>query len=343
MSEHELIQVGETVDAIVERAAAALSPGDPVMSLLVEAGLRRVAVPASAGGSEGEAAYLAVILRRLAYHSVSNGLLEDHLAAEMLAQHGSEVPDDMLTISGRSSLRLSVVEGREVVAGACRQVPWANASSHVLAVANADSGALLVVLPIARAQIVTRKNIAGESRDDIRFDQTQPLAIIAGEKAVSSFRSRLLVYRSLAMIGAGERSLDLTISHVTDRSQFGSSLSKRQVVQHYIAEMFGALAAARSACDAAMLALAGGSDTAILAAALATRIEGDRMASIVTRLSHQLHGAIGFTEEHILHHSTKRLTAWRQDDLSETSAAIELARLVPDFGGPWEVLTAAGA
>jgi acyl-CoA dehydrogenase len=213
----------------------------------------------------------------------------------------------------------------------------------VLAVANSERGALLVALPIAQAQIIPRHNIAEESRDDIRFEETVPLAVIAGGKALGSFRSRLLVYRSLAMIGAGEHALDLTISHVTDRYQFGSALSKRQVVQHYIAEMFGALAAARSACDAAMLALAGGADAAILAAALATRIEVDRMASIVTRLSHQLHGAIGFTEEHILQLSTKRLTAWRQDDLSETSAAIELARLVPEFGGPWDVLTAAGA
>jgi hypothetical protein len=31
---------------------------------------------------------------------------------------------------------------------------------------------------------------------------------------------------------------------------------------------------------------------------------------------------------------------WRQDDLVETACAIERARLVPAFGGPWNVLTA---
>jgi acyl-CoA dehydrogenase len=101
--------------------------------------------------------------------------------------------------------------------------------------------------------------------------------------------------------------------------------------------MFGALTATRAACDAAVSALAGGTS---LAASLATRIEADRMASVVARLSHQLHGAIGFTQEHPLHFSTTRLTAWRQDDLSEMACALELSRLVPGLGGPWDTLTA---
>jgi acyl-CoA dehydrogenase len=104
--------------------------------------------------------------------------------------------------------------------------------------------------------------------------------------------------------------------------------------------MFGALTATRAACDAAVSALAGGAGPASLATSLATRIEADRMASVVARLSHQLHGAIGFTQEHPLHFSTTRLTAWRQDDLSETACALELSRLVPGLGGPWNTLTA---
>jgi acyl-CoA dehydrogenase len=343
MSDPELNQIAETVDAIVARAASTERPNEAIMPLLVEAGLRRVAVPASAGGSEGEAAYLTVVLKRLGYHSVSTGLSEDHLAAELLAQHEAEVPDGMLTVASRSDLQVSVVQGRTVATGSCRQVPWARAASHVLAVAASDDSELLVVLPALEGRITFRQNIAGEPRDDLVFDAALPVVIVAGSEAVREFRSRLLLYRSLAMLGAGEHALDLTVTHVTDRAQFGSALSRRQVVQHYIAEMFGAIASARSACDAAMLALAGGASTAVLAAALATRIEVDRMASTVARLSHQLHGAIGFTEEHILHLSTKRLLAWRQDDLAETACAIELSRLVPGFGGPWDVLTAGRA
>jgi acyl-CoA dehydrogenase len=340
MSDHELNQIAETVDAIVARAASAGQSEGAVFELLAEAGLRRVAVPASAGGSAGEPAYLPVVLKRLGYHAVSTGLLEDHLAAELLAPHLADVPDGMMTVGIRGDLKVTDAGGNTVVSGSCRQVPWGRAASHIVAVAQSDAGDRLVALPVAEASVTEGRNIAGEPRDQLTFGDVAPLAVFEGSAAVAELRSRLLLYRSFAMMGAGERALDLTVAHVTDRSQFGSALSRRQVVQHYVAEMFGALAAARAACEAASLALAGGAGPSALAAALATRIEADRMAGTVARLSHQLHGAIGFTQEHSLHFSTKRLTAWRQDDLAEAACAIELALLVPGFGGPWNALTA---
>lgn len=341
MSDHDLIQISETIDAIVERAGSNGIEGDEVTPLLVEAGLRRVAVPAEAGGLEGEAAYLAVVLNRLGYHSIGSGILEDHLAAELIARSDTPVPDEMLTVASRSELGIVSDGMRDIVTGHCRFVPSAAMASHVLAIAAREEGEVLVVLPVTKAQIEQRGNIAGEPRDDLRFTAVEPLAVLAEPGLVTEFRARVLIYRSLAMLGAGEHALDLSISHVSDRVQFGSALSRRQTVQHYIAEIFGALAATRSACEAAMRSLATSVDHTTLAAALATRIEADRMASTVARLSHQLHGAIGFTEEHILHLSTKRLTAWRQDDLAETAAAIELAQMVPSFGGAWELLIGA--
>src|SRR5690606_33885574 len=140
MSDHELNQIAETVDAIVARAASGERADETVRPLLVEAGLRRVAVPASAGGTEGEAAYLTVVLKRLGYHSVSSGLLEDHLAAELLAQLGAEVPEDMVTVSARTNLILDQSGGKPLLTGTCRQVPWGRSATHVLAVAQSDAG-----------------------------------------------------------------------------------------------------------------------------------------------------------------------------------------------------------
>lgn len=340
MSDHELNQIAETVDAIVDRAGPAAREGSLLLPLLAEAGMRRVAVPASAGGSEGEPGYLAVVLNRLGYHAVHSGLLEDHAAAELLAEHGLDVPEGMLTVATDCDLVVDEAAGTPTVTGLCRHVPWARTATHVLAAVGSSGSGLIALVPLCDATITTRQNIAGEPRDDISFDGVGAVALVAGSSALHALRARMLVYRSLMMLGAGERALDLTVTHVTDRSQFGSALSRKQAVQHYAADMFSALAAARSANEAALLALRGANDVSALAAALATRIEADRMASIVARLAHQLHGAVGFTQEHTLHFSTKLLMAWRQDDLPETAAAIELARLVPAFGSPWATLTA---
>ena len=38
-----------------------------------------------------------------------------------------------------------------------------------------------------------------------------------------------------------------------------------------------------------------------------------RAAGIINRLAHQLHGAIGYTDEHRLQYSTRRLWSWRDE------------------------------
>jgi acyl-CoA dehydrogenase len=351
MSDSELTQIAETVDAMLTGVSAAgprPGPGqvdESALDLLAEAGLRRVALPESAGGSDGQLEHLAVVLKRLAFHAVDVPLLEDHLAAELLAAHKDEVPEGILTVASRNDLVAQHADGRWTVSGRCWQVPWGRSASDVVAFARSEHGPVLVVLPITDEVLTFRQNLAGEPRDGLTYDAVTPVtavARVADDEAVLAFRSRVLVYRSLTMLGAGERALEMTTTHVGDRTQFGRALAHRQVVQHYVAEMFGALTATRAACDAAIAGLVGGNRAATLAASLATRIEADRMASLVARLAHQLHGAMGFTQEHPLQLATMRLASWRQDDLSEVACALELSRLVPDLGGPWNALTDRG-
>ena len=45
-----------------------------------------------------------------------------------------------------------------------------------------------------------------------------------------------------------------------------------------------------------------------------------------------MHGAIGFTIEHILHRYSLRALAWRDDFGSESHWAVELGKLVADRG-----------
>ena len=49
-------------------------------------------------------------------------------------------------------------------------------------------------------------------------------------------------------------------------------------------------------------------------------------------IAHQVHGAIGFTIEHILHRYSLRALAWRDDFGSESYWAVELGKLVANRG-----------
>ena len=59
-------------------------------------------------------------------------------------------------------------------------------------------------------------------------------------------------------------------------------------------------------------------------------------------IGHQVHGAIGFTREHILHRYTQRLWSWRDDFGDESRWAAQLGAAFAAKGGAalWPTLTA---
>lgn len=79
-------------------------------------------------------------------------------------------------------------------------------------------------------------------------------------------------------------------------------------------------------------------DTAWRALAVA-RIRVAEATSVLVETAHQVHGAIGFTREHGLHHLTRRLMAWRDDHGSESRWAAALGAHLSARGPLWELLT----
>lgn len=59
-------------------------------------------------------------------------------------------------------------------------------------------------------------------------------------------------------------------------------------------------------------------------------------------IAHQVHGAIGFTHEHILHQSTRRVWSWREEFGTETEWSERLAALLTkvDHNKLWSFITA---
>jgi len=69
------------------------------------------------------------------------------------------------------------------------------------------------------------------------------------------------------------------------------------------------------------------------------KIRAGEAASAAAAIAHQIHGAIGFSQEHALHRYTQRLWAWRDDFGSESAWAVRLGRAVATKGAdglwPW--------
>ncbi|MBJ7501177.1 MAG: hypothetical protein JHC57_15590 [Sphingopyxis sp.] len=149
------------------------------------------------------------------------------------------------------------------------------------------------------------------------------------------------------MAGAMGQALALSIEHVNMRQQFGRPLGKFQAVQQSLAVM----ACEVRAVEAAAAALAVRLDVANLDPSVvgfeiaAAKLRANRAVGVVTSIAHQVHGAIGFTEEYDLHRVTIPLMRWRGTHGNDAHWAQILGRQVAGFGGRglWEVMTARGA
>lgn len=97
------------------------------------------------------------------------------------------------------------------------------------------------------------------------------------------------------MAGASERLFQMTVDHVTTRTQFGRPLSSFQAIQHQVAVMAEEVAAATLA---AHIGLAGPGFTPERSAI--AKLRCNEAAELLSATAHQLHGAIGATAEYDL-------------------------------------------
>jgi acyl-CoA dehydrogenase len=105
-------------------------------------------------------------------------------------------------------------------------------------------------------------------------------------------------------------------------------------VQHNLAKLAGESAAALAAATSAADAIAGGkaSGDELFLEAVSAKVRCSEAAEKGAAIAHQVHGAIGFTIEHILHRYTLRALAWRDDFGNESYWAVELGKLVASRG-----------
>jgi alkylation response protein AidB-like acyl-CoA dehydrogenase len=153
--------------------------------------------------------------------------------------------------------------------------------------------------------------------------------------------------RCLQIDAAMQASLDLSVQYVQDRKQFGQPLARFQVIQHGLALAAEEVAACGAASD---LALACAVREDIRTARMSTLLDAvavivGRGVDVVYDICHQVHGAIGFTQEYPLHRHSIDLLRWR-DHLQllrggEVRCAERLGDAALELGSVWRAVTAA--
>jgi Acyl-CoA dehydrogenase, C-terminal domain len=109
----------------------------------------------------------------------------------------------------------------------------------------------------------------------------------------------LLALMAWQTLGTLERALELAVEHVNTRHQFGGPLARFQAVQFQIADATVAVQSLRELAHFTLWRL-WVAPLDRLVDALALRAQALESAQAVLRTCHQLHGAIGFCDEHDL-------------------------------------------
>lgn len=318
---------------------------------LAESGLTGVGLPEEAGGSGGELADAVAVVRTVAAGAGAVPLAEHLLvAAPALLAADIHLPqvEQPLTFAVADAVTTEAVDdgdgpGRFLLTGTATDVAWAGVGSSVVLLAAPPAGldgGLLALVDASDLPATDAVNLAGEPRGSLVLDAVPAVgaAVLHDAQAVA-LRARFALARAVQLAAALEQVLAWTVQYAGEREQFGRPLGKFQAIQMELAEMAGEVTAVTALTDAAVQALDRGGD-AVLAAA-AAKVRAGAAVEVVARLAHQVHGAIGFTQEHRLHHLTRRLWAWRDEAGSELAwSRVLAAGLLAD--GPddlWPALT----
>jgi alkylation response protein AidB-like acyl-CoA dehydrogenase len=154
-------------------------------------------------------------------------------------------------------------------------------------------------LVLLAADGVVRVGRAGRQRRSV--DSTRSVADVAGGAVLGTVSGLAVEFGTVAcaaqLLGAGRALLEASVRHVRVRTQFGRPVGAFQAVKHKLADVAIGLEFARPLTDAAALALGEDADTVgrdVSAAKVACADAAYRAA----RVALQVHGAIGYTEEH---------------------------------------------
>jgi len=316
-------------------------------SAVEDAGFPAALVPASAGGVGFDHSEVMQLIRRSAYHAVPLPLAETMIAGALWAEASGEMAEGVLTLApANASDRLGIVRGsdRHVLSGMARRVPWGSQANHVLTfVRDSAEISFLALIPAeaVAAGVQRRRSVANEPRDTLCFDGvTLPAACVRAAPAGLRVDGLLLhgaAIRVQQMVGGMERALDHALSYANERVQFGRAIGKFQAVQHMLAVAAGQYAAATATADAVAESFECDHFTFRVAAAKARVGEA---AGLVAAACHQVHAAMGFTQEHPLHYATRRLWSWRDEFGSDAFWQRRLGEAVCAAGGEalWPML-----
>ena len=294
---HDMLAAADVPGAARRWASGDHADGLALWRKLAGAGVTALAVPEKWGGLGAGPLDTVVACEELGHHAVPGPVAESvavvpGLIAALADGTASPVLGDALPRLAAGDLIATLA-----LPPWLPYAPDAAAAGLVLLAETGTSGTHLLWLaePGARHRSVDRaRSLSEVSRREVLAHGPAVAAAVA-----EAFQAGALT-TAAQLLGAGRALLAASVRHAGQRIQFGRPVGAFQAVKHHLADVAIGLEFARPLLDAAAIALAAG-DRGAARDVSAAKVACTEAARRAARAALQVHGAIGYTEEHDLH------------------------------------------
>jgi alkylation response protein AidB-like acyl-CoA dehydrogenase len=191
-----------------------------------------------------------------------------------------------------------------------------NADTIICAAKTAPDSITLFIVPADASglKIKPLDVVSGDKQAEVVFENVKvPAADVLGgvgqgAALLEKILERANIARCAEMIGIAEQALKITLDYAKERMAYGHPIGAYQAVQHRFVDMRTDVDTSTYLTYQAAWKLNSGLPAAKEVAM--AKAWCSQACKRVVHSAHQIHGAIGFTEDHILHYYTKRARSY---------------------------------
>jgi alkylation response protein AidB-like acyl-CoA dehydrogenase len=201
------------------------------------------------------------------------------------------------------------------LSGAVSFVAFAPSADLFLVAAEAGGEAMLCLVPRAAAglAVATTPNVDGSTASTLTFSRVAVAGddvVARGEVAAATLarmQELIVLATGAELLGVAAAALDLTVAYTRLREQFGRKIGSFQALQHRMVDCYVDAELNRSLLFKVLSAWDAGAAHPAMVPAVKARLGKGALKTVRTAL--QLHGAIGYTDEHDIGVYYKRAVA----------------------------------
>ena len=272
---------------------------------IISSELTKLLVKEDLGGAGMTLTDIIPIIQLSAQYGTPVPFIETIISNFLLSELNIKAENDFITLTNKTE---NILIKKDKISGNFKSIPYLHLAEKILVETEIKNQKYFILFKKG-GKLTLEKNFLSEPKFDLDASELEIISMMEKPEPID-VQNLLINVRSIQSFGAMEKILKLCIEYCSQRKQFGRTLSKFQMIQNHISEI--ALEVAASGASLSTLKNNNKNFYNLKSTAI-PKIRTGIASGKVIALSHQVHGAMGFTKEYELSYFTKALNSWRNE------------------------------